>query len=88
MFHTSTGLLERGAHMQEETETTETTEELRAERLPKRNDVYKCPKCDNSVTMHIALRDVPICFNPKGNHTSTAVEMVLVDKKAKAKRGK
>lgn len=67
-------------------EATEATEEQEPQRAPKRNDVYTCPKCGNSITMHIPVSYAPVCHNQQGNHTATAVDMVLTSKKVKAKR--
>ena len=61
------------------TENDETTaaEETTNERLPKRKDVYKCPKCGAKFTAHVKLSEPPTCQNPKG-HTSDVVAMELI----------
>jgi rubrerythrin len=54
-----------------------TTEQAKEERLPKRKDKYKCPKCGNTLVVHVKLSEPPYCQNPK-EHTSTVVAMELV----------
>lgn len=40
----------------------------------KTKSVWKCPKCNNSVTLFVRPSEPPICTNPKV-HTSTVVVM-------------
>lgn len=64
---------EVGANTEEET----TDAEDRNERLPKRKDKWKCPKCGEVIVIHVKLSEPPVCRNPQ-SHTSTAVAMELV----------
>lgn len=49
----------------------------KAERRPKVNDVWKCPKCDMKVTVHIKLTFPPTCG--AGVHSRTGeVDMELI----------
>jgi|APGre2960657373_1045057.scaffolds.fasta_scaffold74242_3 hypothetical protein len=47
------------------------------ERLPKRKDKWKCPRCGETVILHVKVSEPPVCRNPQ-EHTSTAVVMELV----------
>lgn len=64
---------EVGAEKEEETGGAED----RNERLPKRKDKWKCPKCGEIIIIHVKLSEPPVCRNPQA-HTSTAVAMELV----------
>ena len=67
-------LTEQEEVSQEETEGAESEETTVRERKPKRNDVFKCPRCGSKVTVHVKLFDAPVCQNAK-SHGSTAVTM-------------
>ena len=79
MTNTSTALLEHGAPMEDE--TTEQTE-TRAERKPKRNDLWRCPKCSGTILLHIAVSKAPTCADRRYHTGSYPMEL---DKKKKSK---
>ena len=49
------------------------------EKAPKFKQLWKCPRCSNTMTLYIPLSQPPTCNNPK-SHTSASVNMVLVEK--------
>lgn len=36
----------------------------------KTKSVWKCPKCDNKVTLFVRPSEAPICTNPKAHSTA------------------
>ena len=50
-----------------------------AEKASKFKQLWKCPKCSNTLTLYISVSQPPTCNNPK-SHTTTSVNMVRVEK--------
>jgi len=36
---------------------------LHDEQKPKRNDIWRCPECDNKITLHVRVIEPPVCRN-------------------------
>jgi len=49
------------------------------ERLPKRNDIWKCPLCEQRITLHVQVCVAPLCSN-KQAHSTKHIEMVKIKK--------
>jgi hypothetical protein len=49
------------------------------ERLPKRNDTWKCPLCQQHITLHVRVSVAPLCGN-KQAHSTKHIEMVKIKK--------
>ena len=45
------------------------------EPTPKRNDIWRCPLCDNEIILHVRVNEPPVCRN-KNAHSSKSQIMV------------
>jgi hypothetical protein len=42
-----------------------------------KSDIWECPLCGATITVHVALREPPVCYK-RTNHSSKVVEMQLL----------
>jgi len=35
--------------------------------IQKRNDIWRCPQCDNEIILHIRVNEPPLCSNKKAH---------------------
>lgn len=59
----------------------ENESEARAERRPKRNDRWVCPKCGSGITLHVKPTYPPTCGSSKHSTTGTVVMELKGSKK-------
>jgi hypothetical protein len=50
------------------------------EQSPKRTIHWKCPQCNNQITLHVRVTHSPTCHN-LASHSAKVVEMVRVKPK-------
>jgi hypothetical protein len=48
------------------------------ETTPKRNDIWKCPQCENEITLHVRVSEPPVCRNKNAHSTKSRTMYRLI----------
>jgi hypothetical protein len=51
-----------------------------------KSDIWRCPLCGATITVHVELREPPVCYN-RTSHSSKVIEMQPLISQVKKKKG-